>query len=218
MESSEENQKLEKEKIKKEIEEEESREKKNLEKYRINYLEFKSSQPITKIKTLCPICSNIPDIGLSLDSESGHYVKCLGCRYCYCCSHPRSKTLDDYISIMVKIHQENVKCEIHKEKGIEEEGYFSCEICQKWMCEECINNHIKEQKDHYYYIIRRATLEDNNNTMCRRHNLEYSYYVTEDFMYGYHICESCDVDYNDPDQDIIRIPKEKGECYFNQLK
>ena len=119
---------------------------------------------------------------------------------------------------MVKIHQENVKCEIHKEKGIEEEGYFSCEICQKWMCEECINNHIKEKKDHYYYIIRRVTLEDNNNTMCRRHNLEYSYYVTEDFMYGYHICDSCEVDYNDPDQDIIRIPKEKGECYFNQLK
>jgi len=54
--------------------------------------------------------------------------------------------------------------------------------------------------------------------MCRIHNLEYNYYVTEDFMYGYHICDSCEVDYNDPDQDIIRIPKEKGECYFNQLK
>jgi hypothetical protein len=85
------------------------------------------------------------------------------------------------------------------------------------MCEECINNHIKEEKDHYYYIIRRA-LDNNNNTICRRHNLEYSYYVTEDFMYGYHICESCEVDEGDPDQDIIRIPKEKGECYFNQLK
>ena len=119
---------------------------------------------------------------------------------------------------MVKIHQENVKCEIHKEKGKEEEGYFSCEICQKWMCERCINNHIKEKKDHYYYYIIRRVSEDNNNAMCRRYNLEYSYYVTEDFMYGYHICESCDVDYNDPDQDIIRIPKEKGECYFNQLK
>ena len=118
---------------------------------------------------------------------------------------------------MVKLHQDNVKCDIHKEKGIEEEGYFSCEICQKWMCEECINNHIEEQKDHNYYIIRKA-LEYNNNTICRRHNLEYSYYVTEDFMYGYHICELCEIDNDDPDQDVIRIPKEKGECYFNKLK
>jgi hypothetical protein len=120
---------------------------------------------------------------------------------------------------MVKIHQKNVKCDIHKEKSKEEEGYFSCEICQKWMCEECINNHINEQNDHYYYIIRRA-LEDNSNTICGRHNLEYCYYVTEDFMFGYHICELCEVkgDENDSEQDIIRIPKEKGECYFNQLK
>ena len=69
------------------------------------------------------MCIEIPNIYLSLAHE-GHYVKCNGCNYCYCCSHPKTKTLDDYISVMVKIQQENIKCDIHKENGIEEEGYF----------------------------------------------------------------------------------------------
>ena len=116
------------------IENEDEIQRKNYEKYRIDYLSFKTSQPNTSLKTLCPICLNIPNINLSRNSEKGHYVKCLGCRYCYCCSHPRSKTLEDYISIMVKIHQEQVNCDIHKEKGEEEEAFFSCEKCQKWMC------------------------------------------------------------------------------------
>ena len=129
------------------IEEENLREKKNLEKFRINYLSFKTSLPNTKLKSLCPNCSSVPDIYLKKNSETDHYVKCLQCRYCYCCSHPRSKTLDDYISIMAKIQQNNIKCDIHKEQGIEEEGYFSCEYCQKWMCEECINKHIQEKEN-----------------------------------------------------------------------
>lgn len=199
------------------IQEEDEREKKNLEKYRIDYLSFKTSLPNTKIKSICPMCSEIPDIYLSLNSEQGHYVKCVKCRYCYCCSHPRAKTLDDYISIMVKIHQENIKCDIHKEKGIEEEGYFSCEYCQKWMCEECINKHINEIKDHRYYVIQKACSID-IHTHCPRHNKEYKYYATEDFMLGFHICELCNIKDDDPELDIISIPKEKGGIYLNQLK
>lgn len=164
-------------KISIEKEDEDAREKKNLEKFRINFLSFKTSQPITDLKTLCPKCSSIPDINLSLNPESGHNVKCMRCRYCYCCSNPHSKTLDDYISIMAKIHQDNIKCDIHKEKGEDIEGYFSCELCQKWMCEDCINNHIneKENEQHNYYIIRKAIKDSNSNTFCRKHNLEYSY-------------------------------------------
>ena len=100
---------IEKENISKEesrriiTEEEYLREKRNLEKYRINYLSFKTSLPKTKLKSFCPKCSKIPDIYLKQNSETDHYVKCLQCRYCYCYSHPFSKTLDDYISIMVKI-------------------------------------------------------------------------------------------------------------------
>ena len=203
-------------------EEEEQREKKNFEKYRINYLSFKTSRPITDIKSLCPICSFVPNISLSLNSEKGHYVKCQKCRYCYCCSHPKSRTLEDYIRIMAKIQQKNVKCDIHKEKGEDTEGYFSCELCQKWMCEECINNHIKEEKgkDHYYYIIRKV--EDKNfHTYCPRHDYkEYMYYIIEDFALGFHCCEECDLTeaQNDPDSDIFLIPKEKGKIFLNQLK
>ena len=188
----------EKEKV---IEDEDEINIKNFEKYRINYLSFKTSEPNTDLKAVCPICSNIPDINLSLDSEKGHYVKCLKCRYCYCCSYPRSKTLDDYISIMVKIHKDNIKCEIHKEKGKDENAYFSCEKCQKWMCEECINKHIniEEYKDHYYYIIRKVIKENKSNTICPKHDLEYTYYVTEDFAFGFHICNKCEIDENDPD-------------------
>ena len=207
------------EKRRKMIEEENEKEKKNFDKYRINFLSFKTSLPNTKIKSLCPMCSEIPDISLSLNGKS-HYVKCASCRYCYCCSRPRSTTLDDYICIMVKIQQENIKCDIHKEKGIDEEGYFSCEYCQKWMCEECINKHIKEKdnEQHTFYIIRKAS-EKNLHTHCPRHNLKaYSYYVTEDFMLGYHICEFCDVDEDDMDTDIKRIPIEKGACFLKQLK
>ena len=164
------------------------------------------------------MCNEIPDIHLSTDSEKGHYVKCNACRYCYCCSHPRTETLDDYISVMVKIQQENIKCDVHKEKGIDKEGYFSCEYCQKWMCEECINKHIKEKKEHYYYIIRKVAKYD-LHTHCLRHNLEeYSYYLTEDFMIGYHLCILCNFDDDDPDIDIVRIPIEKGACFLNQLK
>ena len=189
-----------------------------MEKYRIDFLSFKSSLPNTKIKSLCPMCEEVPNIHLSTDSEKGHYVKCNACRYCYCCSHPRTETLDDYISVMVKIQQENIKCDVHKEKGIEEEGYFSCEYCQKWMCEECINKHIKEKKEHYYYIIRKVAKYD-LHTHCLRHNLEeYSYYLTEDFMIGYHLCKFCNFDDDDPDTDIVRIPIEKGACFLNQLK
>ena len=196
-------------------------EKKNLEKFRINYLSFKTSFPETSLKTVCPICSSIPDIRLSYNSEKGHYVKCMGCRYCYCCSHPRSKTLDDYISIMAKIQQENIKCEIHKEKGVEEEGFFSCEICQKWMCEECVNNHLKEDKNknHYYYIIRKLIKDPEYNTKCRKHNLDYSHYVTIEFAFAQHKCDKCNYNYDEvEDLDISRIPIEEGECYFNQLK
>ena len=142
----------------KKIREIEEQEQKTYDNYKINYLSFETSKPITDLKTLCPICSNIPDISLSQNSEKGHYVKCKKCRYCYCCSHPRSKTLDDYISIMNKMHQSNAKCDIHKEKGVEEEAFFSCEICQKWMCEECINKHIneKEFEGHEYHLIRKV--------------------------------------------------------------
>ena len=202
------------------IKDEDAIQRKNFEKYRIDYLSFKTSQPNTSLKTVCPICSNIPNINLSRNSEKGHYVKCLGCRYCYCCSHPRSKTLEDYILIMVKIHQDNVICDIHKEKGEEEEAFFSCEKCQKWMCEKCINEHIKkeENKDHNYYIIRKVIKGNNSNTICPEHNLEYTYYANEDFAYGFNICDKCEVDQEDPDLDITYINKDKGECYFNELK
>lgn len=92
---------------------------------------------------------------------------------------------------MVKIQLKNIKCDIHNEKGINKEGYFSCEYCQKWMCEEYINKHIrkKDNEEHKYYIIKKAS-EDDLHTRCPTHNLEeYSYYVTEDFMLGYHICQ-----------------------------
>ena len=164
------------------------------------------------------MCTEIPNIHLSLDSEKGHYVKCNSCRYCYCCSNPKSKTLEAYICIMAKIQQDNIKCDIHKEKGVDEEGYFSCEYCQQWMCEECINKHIKSKEKHRYYIIRKAP-HDDLHTHCPQHNLEeYKYYVTEDFMLGFHCCKFCQIDDDDPDMDVIRIPIEKGECYVNQLK
>ena len=201
----------------KEIEEDNLREKRNLEKYRINYLSFKTSLPKTKLKSFCPKCSKIPDIYLKQNSETDHYVKCLQCRYCYCCSHPFSKTLDDYISIMVKIQQDNIKCDVHKEKGIEEEGYFSCEYCQKWMCEECINKHIQENENHELYLLRKV-LDNNYYTHCPRHNLEYKGYITEHYIIGYHYCEKCSPDYINNDETIIEISKEKGECYLNQLK
>ena len=147
------------------------------------------------------------------------HVKCPYCRYCYCCSYPRSKTLEDYILIQAKIQEDNSKCEICKEKGIDEEAFFSCEKCQKWMCEECINEHIKkeENESHNYFIIRKVFNDDNRITTCPRHDLEYNYYVMEDLV-GYHICDKCEVDEDDPDSDFIYIEKQKGECYFNQLK
>ena len=204
------------------IEDEDAIQRKNFEKYRIDYLSFKTSQPITSLKAVCPLCSKIPNINLSRNSERGHYVKCvfLPCRYCYCCSHPRSKTLEDYISIMAKIQQDNVNCDIHKEKGEEVEAFFSCEKCQKWMCEKCINDHIQkeENKNHYYYILRKVIKGINSNTICPKHNLEYTYYVSEDFAYGFNICNKCKYDPNDPDLDITYINKDKGQYYFNELK
>ena len=203
----------------KEKEDEDEIQRKNFEKYKINYLSFKTSMPETSLKTFCPICSKIPDINLSLNSEKGHYVKCPKCRYCYCCSHPRSKTLEDYILIQAKIQQDDVKCEIHKEKGIDEEAFFSCEKCQKWMCEECINEHLKkeENKNHYYYIIRRVIKDNKSCFICPKHDLEYTHYITEVFALGFHICDKCEVR-EDDDWDIIYIEKEKGECYFNKIK
>ena len=195
--------------------------KKGLEKYRINYLSFPNSQPKTELKTLCPKCLRIPNISLSKNSEKEHYVKCMGCRYCYCCSFPYSKTLDDYITLMVKMQQDKNKCEIHKIKGEEIDANYSCEYCQKWMCGDCIDEHIKkeEYKDHQYYHLSKANKDSNkNNTICSDHNLENRYYLLMDFAYGFNICEKCDIDDNDPDNDILRIPKEKGECYFKQLK
>ena len=160
--------------------------KKGLEKYRINYLSFPNSQPKTDLKTLCPKCCEIPDIVLSKNSEEGHYVKCMRCRYCYCCSFPYSKTLDDYIALMAKMQQEKVKCEIHKEKGIDIDAIYSCEFCQKWMCEECINEHInmKEYENHEYYLLRKAFGDYKRHTMCPKHNLEYSYYLTLDYAFS----------------------------------
>ena len=210
---------IEENKIKK-IEEEDVDEEKNLDKYRINYLSFTDSVPNAKIKTLCPKCSKVPDINLRQNRQADIYVKCLQCRYCYCCSYPHSKTLDDYISLMAKLQQDNIKCDIHKEKGIEEEGFFSCEICQKWMCEECINNHINEKgnENHYYYIVRKI-LNKNYHTICPKHKLEYKYYYTEHHMLGYHLCESCDKGYtNGIDDEILDIPKEKGEIFLKKLK
>ncbi len=199
--------------------EEEKREKKNLEKFRINFLSFKTSLPNTTLKSLCPICIEIPDINLSSKDDKGLYVKCKSCRYCYCCSNPKSKTLDDYISIMAKIQQDNIKCDIHKIKGIDEEGYFSCEYCQKWMCEQCINEHIQQNKRHNYYVIRKAIKNKDTHTHCPRHNLqEYSYYILEEIMLGFHICNDCRIGPRNRNTDIIRIPIEKGVCYLNQLK
>ena len=201
---------------------EEIQEKKNLEKYRINYLEFKTSFPNTKLKSLCPKCVKVPDIRLGLNSEKEHYVKCkeLDCRYCYCCYHPYTKTLDDYISLMAKIQRKNIKCEIHKEKGEYIEGCFSCELCQKWMCEECMNNHLKEKREHYLYEIQKIHPKP-IYTNCYLHDYkEFKLYVTENFMWGYHRCELCDLNNDDliPDFDVIEIPKEKGECLLKQLK
>ena len=194
--------------------------KKGLEKYRINYLSFPNSQPKTDLKTLCPKCCEIPDIVLSKNSEEGHYVKCMRCRYCYCCSFPYSKTLDDYIALMAKMQQEKVKCEIHKDKGIDIDAIYSCEFCQKWMCEECINEHInmKEYENHEYYLLRKAFGDYKRHTMCPKHNLEYSYYLILDFAFAQNACESCNLHEDDDEMDIRVIQKEKGKCYFNQLK
>ena len=54
------------------------------------------------------------------------------------------------------------------------------------MCEECINEHIKkeENENHNYYIIRKVFKDDNRNIICPRHDLEYNYYVNEDFLVG----------------------------------
>ena len=204
---------------KEEEEDEDEIQRKNFEKYKINFLTFKTSNPETNLKTLCPICSYVPDIVLSFNLGGTLHVKCSYCRYCYCCSYPRSKTLEDYIQIQAKIQEDNSKCEICKEEGIDEEASFSCEKCQKWMCEDCINEHIskEENKSHNYFIIRKVFDDDNRNTICPRHDLEYNYYVMEDLV-GYHICDKCEVDEDDPDSDFIYIEKQKGECYFNQLK
>ena len=206
-----------KEEREKRIKKENEREKANLLPYRIDYLSFSSSRPNTKIKSLCPKCSFVPNIRLSLNSEGGHYVKCLSCRYCYCCSHPKSKTLDDYISIMVKTHQENLYCEVHEgDKKIPAD--FSCELCQKWMCEDCLNEHLKKEKDHQYYYIMKS-YKKNEYTNCPRHDyIEYKYYVTdEDFFYGNHCCEKCSIN-KDYDIDFNKIPKEKGLCYLKEVK
>ena len=194
--------------------------KKSLEKYRLNYLSFPNSQPKTDLKTLCPKCCSIPDIRLSINSEEGHYVKCLRCRYCYCCSFPYSKTLDDYITIMAKMQQEKVKCEIHKEKGKDIDAIYSCEYCQKWMCEECINQHInmKEYNNHEYYLLQKDFGDFKKNIICPKHNLEYSYYLLLDYAFEQNACESCNLHQDDNDMDIHIIPKEKGKYYFNQLK
>ena len=96
------------------IEDEDAIQRKNFEKYRIDYLSFKTSQPNTSLKAVCPLCSKIPNINLSINSEKGHYVKCLQCRYCYCCSHPRSKTLEDYILIQAKRYDLDNESDIEK--------------------------------------------------------------------------------------------------------
>ena len=110
---------------KEEEEDEDEIQRKNFEKYKINFLTFKTSNPKTSLKTLCPICSYVPDIDLSFNLGGALHVKCSYCRYCYCCSYPRSKTLEDYIEIQSKIQEDNSKCEICKEKGIDEEAFFS---------------------------------------------------------------------------------------------
>ena len=203
----------------KEEEEENKREKLNLDPYRIDFLLFPSSRPNTKIKSLCPKCALVPNIGLSEKSEISHYVKCPNCRYCYCCSNPKSKTLDDYISIMVKCHSENLFCEVHKENNNKIPAFVSCELCQKWMCEDCINEHLNKEKNHQYYLIR-TPYDENVHTNCPNHNfIEYKYYITEHIVYGYHICEKCNFNNSyDEDSDIIPINKEKGLCYIKQLK
>ena len=114
---------------------------------------------------------------------------------------------------MTKIHQENIKCEIHKEKGIEEEGV------QKWMCEECINKHINQEEEHRFYIIMKS-FQKNIHTHYQRHNFkEYKYYATEDLFMGFYCCELCEINGDDfSDLDVISIPIEKGAIYLNQLK
>ena len=203
----------------KEKKEEEERETKNLLPYRIDYFSFPSSRPITSIKCFCPHCAEIPNISLGYKNESGNYVKCDQCRYCYCCSNPKIKTLDDYISLMVKVHKDYF-CEVHDKKEEKQKGYFSCELCQKWMCEKCINEHITKNKQHYYYIIR-IPYEENIHTNCAKHNFkEYEYFIAdEDFMCGYHICEDCEFDYeNNYGNDIYHLNKELGVCCVNQIK
>ena len=87
------------------------------------------------------------------------------------------------------------------------------------MCEKCINDHIQkeENKNHYYYIIRKVIKNNKSCFICPKHDLEYTHYITEAFALGFHICDKCEVR-EDDDWDIIYIEKEKGECYFNQLK
>ena len=213
------NRKEEEEKRIKEKKEKEEREIKNLLPYRIDYFSFPSSRPITSIKCFCPHCAEIPNISLGYKNESGNYVKCDQCRYCYCCSNPKIKTLDDYISLMVKVHKDYF-CEVHDKKEEKQKGYFSCELCQKWMCEKCINEDIKKNKEHYYYIIR-IPYEENIHTNCAKHNFkEYEYFIAdEDFMCGYHICEDCEFDdENNYGNDIYHLNKELGVCYVNQVK
>ena len=87
------------------------------------------------------------------------------------------------------------------------------------MCEECINAHITKNDDHYYYIARKI---GNNNyyTHCPKHKLEYKYFFTEHFMTGCNQCPSCikGIISNGIDDEILVIPKEKGEFHLKQLK
>ena len=67
--------------------------------------------------------------------------------------------------ILKQSNLKNLKKGKKNEKNIKEPAFFSCELCQKWMCENCINEHIQKENDHQFYLIQKAS-EDNFQTNC----------------------------------------------------
>ena len=159
----------------------EERKRPNLFVYKIT-TKIKSNDIIFTKK--CVKCND----SLLFNKENIYISNCLNCKgnLCECCSkkHLEMNKKHSLITLKVIFIKDNnnydnylipkLNCGICQKQINDFDIIYYCDMCKKYLCEECENNHSNKYLDHSLYYIKRilykdeASIKNKDNRVCRQ--------------------------------------------------
>ena len=121
---------------------------------------------------ICPDCKELAFININEDNIN---INCIN-------NHKEEYFINNFIESQ-NIKENEIKCNICKNKKyLYNDNFYIC-TCNKYICQLCMNNHIKNNKEHnlLYY--------NKKYSYCNKHIIEYISYCSQCKI---NLCEKCE--------------------------